>query len=100
MKLRPALIVSSAQFNQGSDIVVVPLSSAPDANDRWSYHLGRGHRAFAQSGLKFESAVKFTKLTTLAKSLVTRRIGHVDEQTLEEIRSLIVPILSKSKNPN
>lgn len=86
-RLRPILIVSSADQNKGEDVIAVPISSRPEEDDPFSYHLGDDYE---RAGLKKESAVKWNKPATIARCVITRRIGTMPESDLAVIiRNLI-----------
>ncbi|MFO0840215.1 MAG: type II toxin-antitoxin system PemK/MazF family toxin [Phycisphaerae bacterium] len=94
-KVRPAIVVSNDAFNRGEDLVFVPVSSSPEANDPYVYPIPQQHRAFRVSGLKTDSYVKFTKVMALSKIIIRRRLGSLDADTLRdlslEISSLFQP---------
>ncbi len=84
-KVRPAIVISADHFNRSEDRILLPISSAPDKNDSHAYPITRSHRTFTQSGLKYESSIKWTKPTALSTSLIVRRLGAIDPLTISEI---------------
>jgi len=88
-KVRPALVVSASNLNQDEDVVVVPISSRIDENDRHLFAIREGNQYFPQTQLKVSSSVKWTKPTTISKSIVHRRLGSVHKALLNEILSRI-----------
>lgn len=84
-KVRPAIVVSADVYNNGADVVVVPVSSTLDDTDSFAYVLTRSHSSFGPSGLRHESSVKWTKPMALSKRIVKRRIGALTPQTLDDI---------------
>jgi mRNA interferase MazF len=93
-KLRPILIVSGDQFNSREDVVVLPISSSPDDADPYCVYLDNASPHFRQSGLRFSSAIKCTKPMTIAKSVITRRLGRLHEAILQEATRLLVDTVS------
>lgn len=91
-KVRPALVVSADQFNQGEDIIVVPISSAPDPGDPYAYPILDEDAHFKDTGLRQTSCVKWTKPLTISKKLARRHLGHLVAALLSEIRMKIQTI--------
>lgn len=85
-KLRPVIVVSAAKFNAGNDLVVLPISSSPEPDDDFSVYIGRDSPYFKPSGLRYASAIKWTKPLSIAKSVLTRRLGYVPEPLLTDVR--------------
>jgi mRNA interferase MazF len=86
-KLRPVLIVSAAKFNAREDLVVLPISSKPDRDDQFAVYLEKDSPYFAATGLRYESAIKWTKPLAISKRVITRRLGHLPEPLLTDVRS-------------
>ena len=60
-KVRPVLVVSRDEFNNGDDVVVVPISSQLSKSDPYSVYISDDSPHFPASGLKFSSAKKITR---------------------------------------
>jgi len=88
-KMRPVLVVSKDEFNAGDDVVVVPISSKPLQDDQYSVFIDSSSPCFPATGLRIASAVKYTKLITLAKSVIVRRLGVVDATVLLDIQQKV-----------
>ncbi len=86
-KVRPVLIVSKNQYNHGDDRVVIPVSSAPEPGDPHVVFMSAESTHFRQSGLRTDSAFKFAKPLTVARSLFRRRIGALDAGILSEVQA-------------
>jgi mRNA interferase MazF len=93
-KVRPVLIISADQFNGGEDIVVLPLSSSPDPSDPHSVLIDRASPYFSLSGLRFPSAIKWTKPMTIAKSVVSRRLGRLHANLLDQVTKNLITVIS------
>jgi len=91
-KVRPALVVSADQFNQGEDVVVVPISSAPNLNDPYIYPILDKDAHFKDTGLRQTSCVKWTKPLAISKKVALRRLGYFATAHLSEIRTRIQTI--------
>ena len=93
-KLRPALVVSGRRFNAGEDFVAVPISSRLADDDPFSFPIRESDSFFAETGLKCDSAVKWTKPQTISSRVVERRLGEVPPDVLRNIRRLIETVFS------
>lgn len=91
-KVRPAIIVSADRFNNGEDLVVAAISSVPRHLADHTYHLSDEAPYFVKTGLNRDSYIRLTKLATLARSVICRRLGHLEEAPLAEIRAKIARV--------
>lgn len=89
LKLRPALVVSGMRFNQGEDIVVVPLSSRVTPDDPYGFPITSTKPYFRQTGLRQSSSVKWTKPLTISNKVIHRKLGIMPSQLLTEIQDLV-----------
>ncbi len=88
-KQRPVLVVSGMDFNQGEDVVVVPLSSRIKPDDPYGFPLSKTEPYFPQSRLRQGSTVKWTKPMTSSSKVVTRRLGTIPPAVLKEVQEKI-----------
>lgn len=88
-KLRPALVVSGAEFNQGEDFIVVPLSSHVSGDDRFSFPILSTDTFFPATRLRVSSAVKWTKPMAISSKVVQRALGTIPPTVLKQIQSRI-----------
>ena len=93
-KVRPVVIVSSDEFNQGDDVVVLPISSAPDSTDPYSLSISQTSPHFSATGLRCESAMKWTKPLTISRRVVQRRLGTLDHGLLADVRERLISVFS------
>lgn len=84
-KLRPVLVVSTDAFNDGADIIVVPISSQPTPGDPLTIHIDEASAYFAATGLHCALSIKWTKLMTIAKTVVRRRLGAIPEDVMAQV---------------
>ncbi|MCK6483348.1 MAG: type II toxin-antitoxin system PemK/MazF family toxin [Phycisphaerae bacterium] len=87
-KLRPALVVSGAEFKRGDDFVAVPLSSRP-RDDVYDFPITSSMPFFKQSGLKQDSIVKWSKPMTISTAVAHRKLGRIPDEVMFEINKLI-----------
>jgi mRNA-degrading endonuclease toxin of MazEF toxin-antitoxin module len=88
-KQRPVLVVSGIGFNQGEDVVVVPLSSRITPDDPLGFPLRETEPYFSQTRLRLGSTVKWTKPMTISSSVVTRKLGTIPAAALSEVQEKI-----------
>lgn len=91
-KLRPVLVVSAAQFNQGQDVVVLPISSRPGSDDPFTVFVGP--QRYQSAGLKAPSSIKYSKPMTIAKVVVKRRLGKLPSDLLGEVLKKLGTVFS------
>jgi mRNA interferase MazF len=85
-KLRPVLVVSADQFNHGGDLVVLPITSSLNPKDQHTFPIDKSAVYFGSTGLRYASAVKWTKPLAISKSVLVRRLGSVPSDVLQQIR--------------
>ena len=86
-KLRPVLAVSVDAFNRGDDLVLVPISSVLRPDDPYVVSVTLTDPAFAHSGLRASSCIKWTKPFTVSRRVVSRRLGHLSAQLMSEVHA-------------
>ena len=85
-KLRPVLVISVDEFNQGDDLIVTPISSAPSPMEPQVFSLPDTSPFFANTGLRRSSSVKWTKVLTISRRVVSRKLGRLPTGPLTEIQ--------------
>jgi len=75
VKVRPALIVSPNNINQGSDALFMLITSNTDRRSEYEVSVVQSHPEFIGTGLLKDSVIRVGKLMMLEKSLVQCRIG-------------------------
>ena len=86
-KARPAVVVSSEQFNAASaDVVLVAISSKlPATTNDTDLILRHGSAGFQGTGLRVSSVIRTAKLVTLQQSLVYTTLGKLDSRVINEL---------------
>lgn len=84
-KLRPVLVVSRMEFNNGEDVVVLPISSRISENERYGYPILDDQDFFVSTKLKYPSTVKWSKPMTIHESVITRKLGILPSEVLADI---------------
>jgi mRNA interferase MazF len=93
IKQRPALVISPDRLNDARpDLVVVAVTSQiPAALGEDEVRLADAE--LAACGLPKPSIVKLGKIFTIHQGLIRKRLGHLPQRTLEEIRRKVVESL-------
>lgn len=83
-KQRPVLIISTDNYNQSNeDIVVVEITSKLK---RLDYSIIIEPKDLIEGVLKLISEIRVDKIYTLSKSIVRKGFGKVDAEILEDVR--------------
>lgn len=88
-KVRPALVVSGDEFNRGQDRNLAAISTNFDPDDPFVFTIRVGDPHFTATGLKRDSAIRFTKILTLDKRVILRKLGFLDAKPLAEVLAKI-----------
>jgi len=93
-KIRPAVVVSTYEYNQRqSDVIIVPITRNIARTASEDIRIEPTDREFQQTGLKAASAVKVGKIFTLDRDLAKRHLGRLSEGLLEKIRLFLKNLL-------
>lgn len=96
VKQRPAVILSSSQFNRKhKDVIVAAITShlsGKRADDE--YLLNTQEQKFA--GLPQSSIVKLGKIVTIDQSLIRKSIGNISVNTRKHLISILSHIFQES----
>lgn len=85
-KLRPAIVIHESE----QDIIVAFISSRiPSSLKESDLLITTDHPAFAATGLKISSVIKFDKIATLSKTLVEGEIGEVPPGLADECNRIM-----------
>lgn len=86
-KVRPALVISSEEYNQREDdVIVLPITHNINRGSEEDIYLQTRDNGFQETGLKKASAIRTGKIFTLQKDLAKSRLGSIYEKLLDEIR--------------
>ena len=84
-KLRPVLVISQTEFNQGGDLVVLPISSRMAQDDPYGFAIPDTSPFFCATGLRWASSVKWTKPMTISVGVIERRLGKLPKDVMAQI---------------
>jgi mRNA interferase MazF len=89
-KVRPALVVSSAEYNQREDdVIVLPITHNINRASKEDLYIQPTDEGFRGTGLKKASAIRIGKIFTLQKDLAKSRLGNVPKELLNNIRQTL-----------
>ena len=94
-KVRPVLVVSADTYNMGDDLILVPISSAPDSSDPHVFPLRETASFFKHTGLKRYSCIKWTKPITLSRRIIHSRLGFLPNNQLSEVQCKIKTLFER-----
>lgn len=93
-KQRPALVVSSDQYNQGLDLVIAFVTSKMDLPYR---HGDFPIEQWSESGLPKPSMLRM-KFATLDKEIVIKRIGSLSHKDQQEFSKALIRFFGQGEN--
>ncbi|MBE9111227.1 type II toxin-antitoxin system PemK/MazF family toxin [Nodosilinea sp. LEGE 07298] len=83
-KLRPAIVLWINP--RGGDVVVCAITSQKiDRLDEDEFKLDAGDPEFSKTGLRVSSKVKTTRIATLNRQLVTRKLGDLSFRHIQQL---------------
>ena len=92
-KLRPALVVSTDEFNtRGGDIVCVCISSR-DSQSSDDVVIEESGAAFPATKLKRKSTILSSKIMTVDRCVIKRRLGHLKGALLSDVSTRIKEVI-------
>jgi mRNA interferase MazF len=92
-KQRPALVISSKNFNDSSaDAILLAITSQVQTDLQHSdYRLSLDEQK--QGGLPKPSIVKTTKVVTLSQALIIKKLGRLPVETVDQIVRKLVSVI-------
>lgn len=96
-KVRPALVISSENYNTNQeDVVFLLITSNTSRITQDDYLLDRNNPEFNNTGLKKESVFRVGKVQTLNKKILVSKLGFAGINTLKEIENRLRNLLQLS----
>lgn len=93
-KVRPALVISSDNYNHSNaDAIFVAISSKLERQQQYDVAINRDDPEFSITGLKAPALIKTDKIVRLSKSLATRHLGQAGSSTMAKVNSIISGVL-------
>jgi mRNA-degrading endonuclease toxin of MazEF toxin-antitoxin module len=95
VKPRPCLVISGQQFNQsGPDVILAPLTSNVRHGDPKQVVIESSKASFVDTGLKQTSAIKCGAIFAYSQTQIRRKLGFIQQQTLNYVRKKVIDILT------
>ena len=93
-KRRPVIVISNDAYNhKAADIVVVAMTSNPEAGD-YSFMIASSD--LEQGQLNHPGQVRVDKIYTLSQAIVVKTFGRVNSHVLDRIRSALQSLTAKT----
>jgi mRNA interferase MazF len=86
-KVRPALLISPDAIAKSDDGVFIAITSNAANPGPYDVLVQTGHPEFSMAGLRCASLIKLSKIFTLKKTLVTKRLGDLGPILQGEVES-------------
>lgn len=93
-KVRPALVISSEEYNEREkDIIFMLITSNTSRIAVEDFLLEVDHPEYKLTGLKKSSVFKISKTHTLDKNIAVRKLGYIGIKITSEIKSRLKKLL-------
>jgi len=83
LKLRPALVVSGQALEKYDDLVILGITSAKLGDKKLEVDIN--NEDLIQGALPKKSYIRVSKIVSLEKKLVIKKVAHLNEEKLNEI---------------
>ncbi len=92
-KPRPALVISSDNFNNSNQDAVFIFITKTDYRSPYDLRIESSDPRFPSTGLKSASTFRTAKIITLHKSLAKSKLGHADVTLLSDVELRLKSLL-------
>lgn len=92
-KARPALVISSDNFNQNNQDAVFIFITKTEYKSPFDLRVDTADSRFKATGLRVASTFRTSKIMTLQKSLARVRLGHAEISLMEDIEFRLKSLL-------
>ena len=100
IKVRPAVVISSDNYNQkGQDALFMLISSNISSPRSSDYFITNSHLDFKTTGLKQSSLVKVDKIVSLLQGICKRKLGVLSKDMQESIDKILISVLGLNVVP-
>lgn len=92
-KVRPALVVSDDSYNkQTADAIFIFITSKKHTS-QYDFRIGKKDKSFKSTGLKSSSTLRISKIMSLEKKLVRRKLGIADNRIMIKVNAALKCLL-------
>ena len=88
-KVRPALVVSSNEFNASNKEAIFVFITSQYYDTPFDLQVSQNNSGFEMTGLHQRSTVRIGKIATLHIDLVKRRLGHMPPALMKEVKKIL-----------
>ena len=88
-KLRPALVLYTNQSNQDITLCFISSQGLSNIQDD-EFILNITDSEFSKTGLKAVSKVRVTRIVTLERQLITRKLGQITIEQIEQLNKKMI----------
>ncbi len=88
-KVRPALVVSSSEFNDLNKEAVCVFITSQYYDTPFDLQISQSNSRFEMTGLHQRSTVRVGKIATLHLNLVKRYLGSMPPTLMEEVKKIL-----------
>lgn len=92
-KARPALVISSDNFNNNNQDAIFIFITKTEYKTPFDLRIETDDPRFPATGLKLSSTFRTSKIATLHKSLAKNKLGHADINLLSDIELRLKSLL-------
>ncbi|NJL41520.1 MAG: type II toxin-antitoxin system PemK/MazF family toxin [Leptolyngbyaceae cyanobacterium SM1_4_3] len=97
-KLRPAIVLWAD--NSGNDVTLCFISSQNITNLRpEEFLLAPAEPEFLETGLKVASKVRISRITTLERNLIARRLGKLGTSQIQQLNTTLLQTFQLQQPP-
>ena len=88
-KVRPALVISSSEFNDLNKEAVCVFITSRYYDTPFDLQVSQGSVGFDMTGLRQRSTVRVGKIATLHLNLVKRHLGQMPSDSMKEVKKIL-----------
>jgi mRNA interferase MazF len=94
-KLRPAVVLYIQPEGENVTLCFISSQNLDRTNDD-EFEIESSHPEFVTTGLKFASKVKVSRMVTVEKRLIQRKLGFLGSQLIADLDRTLISVLQLS----
>ena len=91
-KARPVIVISNNEFNKYSEDIIVIGVTSNISKDKYTVNLSNNN--LDEGSLSISCYIKVENILKLDRELIIKKIGKINKNTLKEITSKLLEIIS------
>ena len=92
-KVRPALVVSDDSYNKQTNDAVFIFITSKKHSSQYDLRIEKTNKSFKLTGLKAPSTLRISKIMSLEKRLVQRKLGIADSIIMRKVNAALKCLL-------